>query len=114
MDSKKLTSTILELTSEDAYGSWELWWNISAHVSKDEFSTLRDEFISVVSLLVQEGKIRTLNLKHGGKESYSPVVLVKERLKFELDHVDDPNPSEFYWFEATEEGEKEDIRLRSF
>src|SRR5271166_3267573 len=44
MPSERIQSRIIELCSEDAYGSWELWWSLGAKKA-EERDTLCDRFI---------------------------------------------------------------------
>ena len=48
---EEIKAGIIELCSEDDYGSWELWWNISAQVTPAQTTALKRSFLDVVSEL---------------------------------------------------------------
>jgi hypothetical protein len=100
---------ILELGSESEYGSWE-FWSIADKKTEEELDSISEAIVE----LVREGKIRTLEQKSHG--TYNEVELDVDRLKRELRTSMKPDgvePDKFYWFEATDEGKKEDRLLRS-
>jgi hypothetical protein len=103
---------ILELCSEDAYGSWEFW-------STKDNKTIEEakQIIDTIIKLINEKKLVALEHKFNGP--YKEVSLDVERLENEVKRsmhqsIDDydVDPDTFYWFEATEEGSKEDLLLR--
>ena len=110
---KQIKLKILELASEDSYGSWELWGAVNQHTSgmNVEDEVLREQFLSIVETLVREKKL--VAELHKFKESYDPAEFNRSRLEFEMDNAGKPEPDSFYWFYATEEGKKEDVTLRS-
>jgi hypothetical protein len=55
MPSERIQSRIIELCSEDAYGSWELWWSLGAKKA-EERDFLCDRFIEAVQGLVSDGE----------------------------------------------------------
>jgi len=112
MDIKKIKSEILELCSEDAYGSWELWWNGSFGIPSSKIDDFRKDFIDIVESLVKEEKLIPFHHKDIGG-SYIKVPFERLRLEFETEHSSPPDPDTYYWFEATEDGKKEDMALRS-
>src|SRR3989344_2107063 len=94
---------ILELCSEDAYGSW-LFWSESDNKSEAELQSILEAIIE----LVKEKKIEVLEHKFNGP--YTEVSFNSGRLRDELKHsiIHEVNPDIFYWFAATDEGKKED------
>ena len=110
---KQIRLTILELTSESEYGSWELWGasnQDTADMHPDK-KVLHDKFINTIEVLIKENKLVALSYKQKD-HSYTPVVLERARLEFEMDHADKPVHETFYWFESTEMGKEEDQILR--
>lgn len=111
MNLREIKSIILELSSEDAWGSWELWRNISADRPDKELASIQKKFMDVIKNLVDEKKI--IALKHILKESFDEVIFDPKKLEYEINNADKPDPYSFYWFETTDTGKKEDIELRS-
>jgi hypothetical protein len=97
MPSERIQSRIIELCSEDAYGSWELWWSLGAKEA-EERNSLCDRFIEAVQSLVREGKI--IALRKAERNQFSVVQLDHDRLRYELRNADHPKPIEFYWFDV--------------
>jgi len=87
---------VLELCSEDDYGSWELWWHISAEVSPDEIPSLKHLFLDVVSNLVSSGNL--IAKVHSTDGNITATEFDREKLARELDSADDPDPDLFFWF----------------
>lgn len=96
MNPTEIKSLILELCSEDAYGSWELWWKVSADISSVPPNTLREQFIDAVEELINEQKVVASN--HKGNGAYEEKVFDRPRLTFEIENADKPVPDSFYWF----------------
>ena len=92
----QIETDILELCSEDDWGSWELWWNISADASKDERIELKGRFVSVVSELVIDGKLITK--AHAADGNIAPIGFDRDKLAGEIDSADNPDPDSFFWF----------------
>ncbi|MBX4197793.1 hypothetical protein KW782_00460 [Candidatus Parcubacteria bacterium] len=110
---KKIKSIILELASEDYYGSWELWGavnqdTVSMQPTRDD---LKETFLSLIETLIQTKKL--LVVSHKFKGPYNPVEYDRQRMEYEIDHAGKPDSDTFYWFWTTDEGKKEDIKLRS-
>jgi hypothetical protein len=97
MPPELVTSRIIELCSEDAYGSWELWWSLGAK-NAEERNALCDRFIEAVQGLVREGVI--IALRKNEHNQFSVVPLDGDRLRHELQISDDPKPFEYYWFDV--------------
>lgn len=89
-------SKILELAAEDAYGSWELWWEISANITDESKEIVRRKFIDTIKELVEAKKLDVYNHKAMG--DYQQVSFDSQRLEFEIENSNAPNPDEFYWF----------------
>ena len=49
---EEIKAGIIELCSEDDYGSWELWWKVSAQVAPAQTTALKRSFLDVVSELI--------------------------------------------------------------
>jgi hypothetical protein len=92
---QQIEEGILELCSEDDWGSWELWWNTSADTPKDEMPELKLRFLNVVTDLVAAGKLIPKREAPNGEL----IVAQYDRHKLlrELDSADDPQP-DFFWF----------------
>jgi hypothetical protein len=97
MPSKRIQSRIIELCSEDAYGSWELWWSLGAKKPKERDS-LCDRFIEAVQDLLNEGRV--IALRKDEHNQFSVVQLDRDQLTYELQNADHPKPSEFFWFDV--------------
>jgi hypothetical protein len=61
-----IKANVLELCSEDHYGSWELWWDISAEVPAHQIPELKNRFLDVVSELVSGGKLIAMGQSRDG------------------------------------------------
>jgi hypothetical protein len=96
MNPKRHRAFILELCSEDAYGSWELW----AGKTKTVLEII--QITQIVSELIKEKKIITL-------ENDKEVPFEVSRLENELKRsaVSDVDADNFYRFWATDSGKKE-------
>jgi len=92
-----MRSRIIELCSEDAYGSWELWWSLGVKKAEDRDSFC-DRFIEAVQGLVSEGKI--VALRKDEHNQFSVVQINPDRLSYELQNSDDPKPLEYLWFDV--------------
>ena len=97
MPAEYIRSRIIELCSEDAYGSWELWWSLGAKKA-EQWDSLCDRFIQAVQGLVSEGKV--IALRKDEHNQFSVVPLDGDRLRHELQNSDDPKPFEYYWFDV--------------
>lgn len=92
-----MESIILELSEEDDYGSWELWWRIAQNYPDSDEGELKKEFVQTIAQLVQEGRLKAKQrVKLSGQLQIVPLdtnVLVDE-----VERADKPNPDIFYWF----------------
>jgi hypothetical protein len=91
-----IKTNVIELCSEDDYGSWELWWNISAEASPDQMPALKRNFLDVVSELVSTGKLIAKRQRMDGqimKAEYN-----REQLAHEIDSAGTPDGDSFFWF----------------
>jgi hypothetical protein len=93
---EQIEADIIELCSEDDYGSWELWWNVSANVPNSEMAELKGRFQNVISDLVDTKKLiaKRRNV-HGDiiATQYDPDELTRE-----IASADDPDPDSYFWF----------------
>jgi hypothetical protein len=94
-----MQSRIIELCSEDAYGSWELWWSLGAMEAEERNSSC-NRFIETVQSLVREGKI--IALRKDEHNQFSVVQLDRDRLSYEIQNSDDPKPLEYFWFDIAD------------
>jgi len=91
-----IKANVLELCSEDDYGSWELWWNISVKVPVEQKAELRSRFLDVVNELVSVGKL--IAKGHSADGSIAATRFDREKLGREIDSAGDPDPDSFFWF----------------
>jgi hypothetical protein len=93
---EQIEAVIIELCSEDDWGSWELWWNVSAGVPEDQVPDLKRRFLDVVSELTLAGKlIAKANSVDG---NITPTQFDREKLAREMDASGAPDPDSFFWF----------------
>jgi hypothetical protein len=93
---EKINADVLELCSEDDYGSWELWWHISAKVPVEQIPALKYLFCDVVSNLDSDGNL--IAKVHSTDGNITATEFHREKLARELDSADDPEPDSFFWF----------------
>jgi hypothetical protein len=93
---EQINADVLELCSEDDYGSWELWWHISSEVPAEQIPGLKQLFLDVVSNLVSCGKL--IAKVHSTDGNITATKFDREKLARELDSAGDPNPDSFFWF----------------
>ena len=91
-----MSAKVLELCSEDDYGSWELWWDASAKVPEDHVPDLKRRFLDVVSELISAGKL--IAKAHSADGNIAPTRFDREKLAREIDASGDPDPDSFFWF----------------
>lgn len=94
MDTREnIRQKILELCSEDDYGSWELFWAASnLGLGNDQF-LLADTILDLLS----EGKIKAKR-KNPDSGELSASGVDRGTLLKELSMSNTPNPETFYWF----------------
>jgi hypothetical protein len=97
MSVDSIKETILDLCSEDAYGSWDLWWAVRAEFSEVDRPQAHRDFVAAIGQLVKEGKIASVKYVEGGP--FEPVIFDEKRLDREVQQADSPNGKEFYWFD---------------
>lgn len=110
MQKENLKKLILELTSEDAYGSWELWRTVKDKLNAEK-ENLNEMFLQTIKKLIDDGELLAFHHKQNG--SYDETSLDVRRLMTEIEKSANPDPETFYWFGATKKGTEEDLRLRS-
>lgn len=105
----EIQNTIRELTTEDAYGSWELWWavdslNDAKNISKPELQKL---FIEVVTNLVNDDQLAVSKFIRD-QNIYEPASLDVKTLESELKKTieGEVDSDSFYWFFATPSGKE--------
>lgn len=94
MDFDFLAPRILELLSEDNFGSWELWWSIRSQATDPNEDASRKEFVDSVATLVGEGKVFAA-IKDSAS-TFSRHRFDRARLEFEMEGSDHPDPATFY------------------
>lgn len=92
----RIKQTILELCSEDDWGSWELWWNVVASNASDIKCDLKADFISVVQEMVRQGQL--VPKRHHSDGVCVPDKFDENRFANDLDNVDNVDIDNFYWF----------------
>ena len=85
---------VLELCAEDDYGSWELWWAISA----DSKVTTKEDLVSVLEELVNQHAL--VAKMRAGDNGLLVAPFSRARLSAELKNEARPDPESFYWFGA--------------
>ena len=93
---KEINAGIIELCFEDDYGSWELWWNISAQVAPAQTTALKRSFLDVVSELVSAGKLIPKHRPTTGQ--ITTIGYDREKLGREVDSASKPDPDSYFWF----------------
>ena len=93
---QEMSAKLLELCSEDDYGSWELWWDVSAEIPADQAPKLKKEFTDLVSELVSAGKL--IPKCHSADGNFAPTQFDREKLVREIDSAANPDPDSFFWF----------------
>jgi hypothetical protein len=87
---------ILELCSEDDYGSWELWWAITSEYKNVAGQDLQLDFIDAIENLIRDGKIVAKTRTGGPKFLFA--TFSREQLNEEIKSAVRPDPETFYWF----------------
>src|SRR3712207_3500543 len=90
-------AAILDLCSEDDYGSWELWWRVSADEPPAARGAAAERFVATVEELVGRGRIRTMR-RLGRSGTLRPVPFDATELRAQLESASSPDPDAFYWF----------------
>jgi hypothetical protein len=93
---------ILELCSEDAYGSWTFWSTADGKTEAELMSVLE----AIVDL-VNEKKLDVFEHKFNGPYEKAPFDIERLRNELKKSMVPEVYPDAFYWFMATDEGEEE-------
>ena len=92
----EIRNAIKELCSEDAWGSWELWWQVSQNVPESEFFELKEIFLDTVDGMVASGEL--IPKRHHGDGKWSRSEFNRSELSAEIDSADHPEPNAFFWF----------------
>jgi hypothetical protein len=93
---ENIEATIIELCSEDDYGSWELWWSISSDAPDGQARALKESFVDVVSELVSSGRL--VAKRQHMKGQITGTEYDREELVREIDSADNPDPRSYFWF----------------
>lgn len=90
------TAKILELSAEDDYGSWELWWSVRSRSPGAPRHGPKQNFVSLIENLIKDGKLVAKTRGDDGKLQVAEFDSL--RLLNELERADQPDPDTFYWF----------------
>ena len=93
---EEINTDVLELCSEDDYGSWELWWHISAKVPTEQIHALKHRFLDVVSDLVSSGNL--IAKVHSTDGNITATEFDREKMAREVDSASNPDPDSYFWF----------------
>ena len=93
---ESIKAKVLELCSEDDYGSWELWWDISAEVPAEQLPSLKNQFLDVISEQVSAGKL--IAKMHSTDGNTAATRFDRDKLAREIDSAGDADPDSFFWF----------------
>lgn len=96
MRSSEIEKEILELTGEDDWGSWELWWKVAPDPRQKADSNLREAFVDTLARLVAEKKL--IAKTTDASRRHQPTEFHRSRLESEIEQADSPDPETFYWF----------------
>lgn len=91
-----INADVLELCAEDDYGSWELWWHISADVPAEQIPALNPLFLDVVTNLVSSGDLTAK--VHSTDGNITATEFDREKLAREVDSASNPDPDSYFWF----------------
>jgi hypothetical protein len=110
----QIKKIILELASEDAYGSWELWRAVAQDMEDDEMNQedLKTLFLGAVENLIEEKQLSSLHYSQI-ENTYTATPFEKAQLKTEIEQQEKLDPETFYWFETTTSGAEKDREIRS-
>lgn len=106
VSSEKIKFVALDSMTDDAFGSWELWWAVKTEFPDEDMNVLSEQFVDVMSAFVTNAEAKVFRHTESDN-SYVPVTFERERLAFEVSNSDKPEPDAYYWFEATEIGKKQ-------
>lgn len=93
---RSIKALLIELCSEDDWGSWELWWNVSAGVSTQQLTNLKRTFLDVIGELVATGKL--IPKHHYADGHFEAATFDREKLSKELEFPNKPDPDSCFWF----------------
>ena len=93
---EQIQADVLELCSEDDYGSWELWWHVSAKIPAEQVPALEHLFLDVISNLVSSEQLIAKVQSTDG--NMTATKFDREKLAREVDSAGDPDPDSFFWF----------------
>ena len=91
-----LETDILELTSEDDYGSWELWWRVTQLHKGEDSGSLTGSFVATIENMISRGILKAKRRKPSGQ--LQPVKFSAAELRQQIEQAKTPIPDQFYWF----------------
>src|SRR5688572_24447240 len=97
----EMEQTILELSAEDDYGVWELWWAIGGTSNHSPgMAELKSRFARTICDLVGQHKVvaKRRDALTGRTGQAKPAEFSEHLLLAELNEIDQPRPEEMYWF----------------
>ncbi len=92
-----MRNIISELSDEDDYGSWELWWRVAQDCPNRDKDELMNEFVRTIAQLVQEGQLKAKQRREPSGR-LEAALLDTDVLLHEVNMSHTPNPDTFYWF----------------
>jgi len=93
---ENVKAAVFELCSENDYGSWELWWKVSADAEANQTAQIRERFLDVVSELVSGGKL--VAKAHAADGEIASTRFDRAKLSLEVDSAGNPDPESYFWF----------------
>ena len=89
---------IIELCSEDDYGSWELFWGVSPFFKiENQHGNAETIFVALIDDLISKKQIVSL-IKNQATDQLEAALFDKNRLAIQLEKSLKPEPDSFYWF----------------
>ncbi len=94
MKMSALETNILELISEDDYGSWELWWRMTQLHKGENSGSLTGAFVATIENLISRGIIKAKRRTPSGQ--LQPAKFSAAELRREIEQSKTPYPDQFY------------------
>ena len=91
-----LEADILDLISEDDYGSWELWWRVTELYKAGNDASLTEPFVAAMENMISRGVLKAKRRNSSGQ--LRPVDFSAKELRREIKQAKTPIPDQFYWF----------------
>ena len=91
-----LETDIVELISEDDFGSWELWWRVTQLHKGEDGSPFTESFVATIENMISRGMLKAKRRTPSGQ--LQPVTFSAAELRREIEQGKTPHPDRFYWF----------------